>query len=393
MERFKKRFGFDRSEVTLDNWKDSPYSTWSLHHASELIPVADVEGSASATAIFVREIDAALLNLTFEAGGQSERILEFLLRSHTDALLVLHKGRVVSEYFAKTMEPTSRHLIFSISKSITGLLAGAVMASFDLNPDSQVSCYIPEAKKGAYSDCTVRDLLDMLVSVEFDEIYAEKDGPYARYRRSMLWMPAIPGDQYFRENLASSILSLPKAGGAHGTMFSYRSPNSDLLGLVLEKVSGIRYPELLSNLLWQPIGASPATVTVDAVGMSRAAGGISCTAHDLGLVGELMRSGGVANGKQVIPEDWIADTMQGGDPKAWKAGDFVGLLPRGRYRNQWYAVGDGSYCGIGIHGQWLYVNPDCDTVIVKMSSQSIADDDELDARTLQLFNAISQYLS
>lgn len=391
VEPFVRKFGFERSEVTLDNWKDYPYSTWSLQHVSELIPIATIEGSSSVS--MARELDQEILNLTTGKADDSERIVDFLERSFTDAFLVVHRGRVVGEYFANGMDASTPHLVFSVSKSIAGLLTGAVMRDFGLDPDSKVTEYLPEAEESAYADSTVRNLLDMQVSVDFEETYESKDGLYARYRRSMLWMPAGAEEQFSREDLASYVLSLPKGKGEHGKVFSYRSPNTDVLGLVLEKISGIRYPDLLSRFLWKPIGAETATITVDNLGASRVAGGISCTVQDLALLGDLLNSGGLASGVQVIPRDWIEDTITGGDVPAWKAGDFARLFPMGSYRNQWYSLGNGTLCAIGIHGQWLYADPKNEIVIVRMSSQPAPDDDELDSGIVEIFTLISRYLA
>ncbi len=391
VEPFVRKFGFERSDVTLDNWKDYPYSTWSLQHVSELIPVATIEGSSSVT--LLRNVDQEILNLTCDESAESERICDFLNRSYTDAFLVTHKGKVVGEYFANGMSADTPHLIFSVSKSIAGLLAGAAVRDFGLDPDSKVTEYLPEAKESAYADSTVRNLLDMQVSVDFEETYESKEGLYARYRRSMLWMPAGAEEQFSREDLASYVLSLPKGKGDHGRMFSYRSPNTDVLGLVLEKVSGIRYPDLLSRFLWRPIGAETATITVDNLGASRVAGGISCTVQDLALLGGLLNSRGMAEGIQVIPTNWVEDTIKGGDLSAWKAGDFARLFPEGSYRNQWYSLGNGTLCAIGIHGQWLYVDPKKEIVIVRMSSQPAPDDEELDSKIVEIFALISRHLN
>ena len=390
MEPFVRKFGFERSEVTLDNWKDHPYSTWSLQHVSELIPIATIEGPGSRAK--VRNVDREILDLPIGLSSESERILDFLNRSYTDAFWITHRGTVVGEYFANGMTAESPHLIFSVSKSVAGLLAGAVVRDFGMDTHSKVTEYLPEANNSAYADCTVRDLLDMQVSVDFEESYESKDGLYARYRRSMLWMPAGAEEQFSREDLASYVLSLPKGKGEHGGTFSYRSPNTDVLGLVLERVSGVRYPDLVSRFLWRPIGADTATITVDNLGASRVAGGISCTVQDLALLGELLIAGGTANGVQVIPRNWVNDTINGGDTTAWKSGDFARLFPEGSYRNQWYSLGDGSICAIGIHGQWLYVNPKEEVVIVRLSSQPAPDDDEFDSRIVKVFAVISTYL-
>ena len=124
------------------------------------------------------------------------------------------------------------------------------------------------------------------------------------------------------------------------------------------------------------------SIAVDREGTARAAGGISITARDLARVGEMMRQGGMGAAGRVVSEAWVRDTLTGGDKAAWKAGDMAHLFADGAYRNKWYATGhdSGAFCGIGIHGQWLYVDPEREVVIVKMSSQALPVDDALDRR-------------
>ncbi|MDP1711121.1 MAG: serine hydrolase [Candidatus Nanopelagicaceae bacterium] len=386
-----RKFGFERSDVTLENWKDYPYSTWSLQHVAELVPVAKIEGTTPINP--EKSIDPGLLVMPAYLDDDSERIIDFLERSYTDAFLVVQNGKVVLEYFANAMTASTPHIIFSVSKSVAGLAAGITAREFGLELDSMVSHYVPVISGGAYETATIRDLLDMKVSLDFTEAYADKNGQYARYRRSMLWMPSSGDEQFHGEDLASYVLSLPKGGEEHGNIFSYRSPNTDVLGLVLEKVSGLRYPDLISKFLWKPIGAQSATITVDNVGASRVAGGISCTAHDLYRIGELLNSEGFISGNEVVPARWIHDTRNNGDARAWAQGDFARLIPGGKYRNQWYVLGGGQLCAIGIHGQWIYVDSENGIVVVRMSSQPLADDDELDSKTLKIFNALTARLA
>ena len=103
----------------------------------------------------------------------------------------------------------------------------------------------------------------------------------------------------------------------------------------------------------------------------------------------MMRQGGMANGRRVVPESWVRDTTNAGSAEAWQKGAMVHLFPQGRYRNKWYQPGDGSFCGIGIHGQWLYVDPSAGTVIVKMSSQPEPVDDPLDIECVSFFQVLA----
>jgi CubicO group peptidase (beta-lactamase class C family) len=189
------------------------------------------------------------------------------------------------------------------------------------------------------------------------------------------------------------LASLRKAAGPHGGPFRYLSPNSDVLGLVTERASGERYADLLRDRLWRLIGGrGPCLATVDAEGTARAAGGVSITARDLARVGEMMRNGGMGGSRPVVSERWVRDTVTGGDAAAWQAGDFVHLLPQGRYRNKWYQTGDSAFCAIGIHGQWLYVEPVRRVVIVKQSSQHEPVDDALDRDCLAFLRQIARIL-
>jgi hypothetical protein len=107
----------------------------------------------------------------------------------------------------------------------------------------------------------------------------------------------------------------------------------------------------------------------------------------------MMRQGGMANGRRVVPEAWIRDTtVTGGSSEAWQRGTMALLFPKGRYRNKWYQTGgeNGAYCGIGIHGQWLYVDPRTEVVIAKMSSQPEPVDDPLDVEIVAFFEALSR---
>ena len=108
----------------------------------------------------------------------------------------------------------------------------------------------------------------------------------------------------------------------------------------------------------------------------------------------MMRQGGKADGRQVIPASWVEDIMTAGDPEAWSKGDMTTLFPRARYRSKWYVPIDhpGTFCAIGIHGQWIYVDKGAGMTAVKQSSQPLPVDDALDQLTVQMFRALADHL-
>lgn len=386
---FKDENGFARRDVTLANWRNAPYSRWAFHNVRDLVPTAEFRSARPEREQALDSQAFIEARLAREIEG-SATIRGYLENAHTDAFVVMRGGNVAAEYYAPHSDINARHLVFSISKSLTALLSGILEADGVIDPDRPVAHYLPEAKGGAYGDCSYRDVLDMRVSLDFEEAYLDPKGAFARYRRAMLWNPPEPGEE--PENLADFLLTLKKAERPHGGPFSYASPNSDMLGTVIERVTGRRMADLFAERIWQPMGArNDGYVAVDAIGTPRTAGGFCVTARDLARIGELIRQGGTAGGKAIIPSVWIDDMTENGDREAWIAGRNVDL-PNGRYRSQWYQSGeaDGAYCAIGIHGQWLYVDPSTETVIVKFSSQPDPLGDETNHDMFAFFRTICQ---
>jgi CubicO group peptidase (beta-lactamase class C family) len=385
---FEQRYDFPRNEATLANWRLTPYSKWSFQNAGEFVPSAGIACAGGAVESLAVD-PGRLLAQSIAIEGRRETIAEFLRRSNTDAFVVMKRGEFVGDYFAPHMDDAAAHIVFSISKSLTAILAGSLQADGLLDPAAPVTRYIPEAEGSAYGDATVQHLLDMTVSLDFDEAYLDPAGAFERYRRAMLWNPGGG------EALLPFILTIRKGPHPHGGPLRYRSPNSDLLGIIIERASGRRYAELMRERLWLPLGAKrAASVTVDSEGTARAAGGVSVSPRDLARIGEMMRLGGSIDGRRIVPESWVRDTLTGGSQAAWKAGDFAHLVENGRYRNKWYQTGfdNGAFFAIGIHGQWLYVDPATEVVMVKMSSQPEPVDDPLDRQCVAFFQAISAML-
>lgn len=365
---FVETHGFSRADVTLSNWRTAPYNVWAFQNVRDLVPTAEISCARVEPEAPLASPDFLSTRISTGIDG-AETVEDFLRHAHTDGFVALRKGKVVAEYYAPHANVNAPHLVFSISKSLTAMLSGILEAQGLLDPDMPVTHYVPQAAGSAYGDATYRDVLDMRVSLDFEESYLDPQSAFARYRRAMLWNPPIEGTPV--ETLPAFLMTLQKADRPHGGPFNYLSPNSDLLGHIIETVTGARYADLLSDLLWKPMGArNHGSITVDAIGSPRTAGGISVTARDLARVGELLRNDGAVEGRQVVPAAWVADMREYGDRQAWQEGRNVDL-PNGRYRSQWYQSGDadGAFAAIGIHGQWLWVDPSTQTVLVKLSSQ------------------------
>lgn len=380
------------AQVTLANWRLPPFNRWSFHNVRQIVPSAAIYAGSQA-ASFSQERHPVERLAFHGPDGQEWTVGRMLEATMTDGFMVLQRGKLVAESYAAGQRPETPHIVFSVSKSITGSLAGVLVERGQLDPDAPVTTYIPEAAGSAYGDCTVRHVLDMTVSIDFVEDYLDTTGDFARYRVATGWNPVPDGMAPL--DLRGFLVTLKRGAAPHGRKFHYVSPNSDLLGWILERASGTPFPELMSNALWRPMGAEfDAYVTVDRLGAPRTAGGVCVTLRDLARFGELMRRDGMAEGRQVLPKSWVDDIRSNGDPEAWRLGATPGFLPGGRYRSKWYMTGNahGAFCAIGIHDQWIYVDPAAEVVIAKQSSQPVPSDPQMDQLHLAAFDALARAL-
>jgi len=386
---FESDYGFRRDSVRHDNWREAPWNVWAFRHVHELIPTARIPATSGLAE--EPKVDAtALTEHEFVLDGERRTVASILRQTSTDAITVMRGGRFIADFHAPNFTLQSRHILFSASKSIAGLLAGMLVGDGLLDPDAAVAHYVPELAQSAFGDAQVRQVLDMRTSLAFNEDYLDPTGVYARYRRAGLWDPWRDGEE--PETVIGFLSSLPKGASEHGGPFHYCSPNSDVLGLVIERASGTRYADFAATRLWQPLGLRhDGGVTVDLAGTARSGGGLSMTVRDLARIGELVRAGGTVDGRRLIPADWVHDTLTGGSAEAWQQGSFAAWLPNGKYRNKWYQVGNasGACFAIGIHGQWLYVDPLRETVIAKFSSQPEPTNNDLKRLNLALLEAIA----
>ncbi len=381
------------AQVTLANWRLPPFNRWSFHHVRRIVPTAAIHrGPAPAMALGKDPHDVNRV-MFHGPDGAEWTVGRMLADTFTDGFIVLQRGKVVTESYVPGQQPETPHIIFSVSKSVTGSVAGALVERGRLDPEAPVVCYIPEAAGSAYGDCSVRHVLDMTVGIDFEELYLDPDSDFGRYRVATGWNPVPPGGKEL--DLRGFLVSLKRDRNPHGHVFHYVSPNSDLLGWLLERAADKPYAALVSELLWRPMGAEfDGYVTIDRLGAPRSAGGVCVALRDLARFGELMRRGGAAEGRQVLPKFWIDDILTKGDPEPWRRGASATFLPDGRYRTQWYMLGNrhGAFCAIGIHGQWIYVDPAAEVVIAKQSSQPLPVDEPMDFLLLAGFDAIARAL-
>ena len=358
-----------QDQVTLANWRLAPYNQWAFHHVQEIVPSAEIPNNPR-----------NIWSLEPEPNTLSSVDLEIAMEATAaDAVVVLQSNKLVKEVYRNGMTSSSKHILFSVSKSILGLVAGALNETRKIKDDDQVTSYIPELAGTAYSGATIRDLLDMRAGVFFDEDYLKTEGPIIDYRYAGNWNPVPAGQE--GGDLRSFMMKLTESFQDHGANFQYVSPNTDLLAWIFERATGTRYADLVSNLLWQPLGAEEAAyMTVDRIGGSRAAGGKCFTTRDLARVGMLVANDGRRGDNQIISKKWIDDIEHNGDIDAWKNGNLCAQFrtPNMHYRSKWYIErGENPLIyAWGIHGQFLFIDRARKISVAWFSSQSMPIDME-----------------
>ena len=315
------------SLVNLENWQKPPFNRWSFQHLREVIPTQRI-----ARGVMARPLDHADHSLVpddvavtrLEAGPST--LGAVLADTWTDAVIVMHDGRVVLERYFGGMRADTPHLLMSISKSIVGCVAGNLAEQGRLDTDAPITRYVPEIAGSGYDGATVRHLLDMRTGVAFSEAYQNPDAEVRIIERHMGWRPD-GGSEHV--GMYAYLASLDSEG-PHGGPFVYRSADTDMLGWVCERAAGIRMVDLISSLIWGPMGAEyDAEITCDSLGTAVHDGGISATARDVARFGQLLLDDGWAGEQAVIPERWLLEArrLDADIRGAFAASDSEPVLP------------------------------------------------------------------
>jgi CubicO group peptidase (beta-lactamase class C family) len=301
-------------------------------------------------------------------------------RTFTNAFLVLRDGEIVFEDYRNRMTPETRHIGFSMTKTLTAMLVGQALDRGEIDSlDDPVSRYVPELANGGYAGATIRNVLEMRSGADIDERYDFGDNPSLAGR---IHETAIVRNEARFADFAVDVGSR----SAPGSTFNYATLDTAVLGWVLEKATGQRLEDLMARRIWQPMGAEfDGFFIADGpprTGRALNGMGFNATLRDFARLGQLMLDGGTANGTRVLPEGWVAQmtTMK----------PTGGPMP-GYGLQTWQVDGEpGAYAAVGLAGQMIYVHPQSRTVIVKLSYHPPVPPPSTMPDTLAYFHAIAR---
>lgn len=303
-------------QVTLQNWNTQPYSKWAFRnpgiHPSMMVP------RGGQVFEFEKEIRNDLENWKVQ-GNEDISILQALEGDDTDGFIVIKDGVIVYERYFGDFKETDPHIWASSTKSMVGMVAGIMIEDSRLDPELMVSGYLPEMQGSAFGDLSVQQVLNMVSALDYSEDYVDlKPGTvhYEYFRRIGL-IPAFDLMQMdpLQDTTPRSNLEFLPTFRTHpekipGEVFEYHSPNVDVIGMILTRISGQPLDELISELVWKKIGAEHDALFMSDVGFNPVAtGGYASTLRDFARFGYAVLNDGKIGSNQVFPSGFIRETM------------------------------------------------------------------------------------
>jgi CubicO group peptidase (beta-lactamase class C family) len=286
--------------------------------------------------------------------GEESKLDEFLGETDTLAFVVVHGDRLVSERYLAGTTRESLLTSFSVAKSFVSTLVGiAIDEGLIGSIEDPVTDYLPElaARDPDFRQITLRHLLTMSSGIGYEE------GGF----------PSLGDDTYtyYGVDLRDIALNRTHIEQPPGLAWHYNDYNTLLLGLVLERTTGTSVSDFMATSLWQPLGAeADATWSLDSErsGFEKMESGVNARTVDYARFGLLFLHNGEWNGRRIVSEDWVR--------AATSADNTIDPAYHSGYRYFWWLDVErpGRFYAMGKYGQYVYVAPDADAVIVRLGS-------------------------
>ena len=361
-----------------------PHSAWYFHHIDELGFRIDPVRRSGPVVPLVAAVTPLPADLQRDLGLE-----DYFARTGVTGFLILRRDTVLLERYFHGADRRSRFVSQSIAKSILSILVGiAVDEGTIRSVDDSVTRYLPDLAGTGYAGVTVKQALQMATGVDYSEDYRDSTSGAAAIGAAL-----ITG----RPAFADFVRSMRPTSVAPGTAFQYQSVNSQLLGNLLERVTGASLADFAERALWSRLGAEADAFFYQARDQAQtcAFACFNATLRDYARVGRLMQGGGEIGGRRVVSAEWVRRSVT---PDAdWLRPVAPGAPggPRMGYGFQWWIApgDDGAFLAIGIFGQAIYVNPARRLVVVQTAAWSSPIGDRGEGRErLALFSAIADRL-
>lgn len=330
----------------------------------------------------VRQLPAADADVTLPGTvpwkGRRIALQQMLDTTNTRAFVVLHRGSVAGQWYADDLVDGSRLPSWSVAKSVVSLMIGQAVGRGELSEDDRMVDILPEFRVGEVGEefnlITVRDLLDMTSGIDVSENYRP-------------WWPMTGTARLLLStDLRGYLQDHRRTFATPGSQAEYRSVDTQMLSMILTRLRGKPLAQIASEDLWTPLGAEfGATWILDRAGVDggieKGFCGLNAAARDFARIGQLILDRGAVGDRRVVPSEWIDRISTPGDQ----------LIDGWGYSAQfWFPPNSaGDLNALGVYGQYIWIDPATQTVIVKLSDHG-TEQDEID--TVEVMQSIAAHL-
>ena len=331
------------------------------------------------------------LPTTYDYDGKTRNLYCLLGGTHTSALLILKRGEIRFEEYWLTGCADTQWISFSVAKSFVSALVGIAQQEGQIKSlDDTMEYYVPLFKGKAYDGVRIKDVLEMSSGARWNEDYSDPE--------SEIFRLSVAGNGGSFDEFMRTMVAEREAG----TLCRYNSADTQALAMLIAEATGRSLTDYMQEKLFQPLGMEQAGYwIVDVHGREMAYAGLLMTARDFAKFGELYRLKGSWQGQQIVPADYVSASTQPQSPHTQPNKPVVGdhVLGPG-YGYQWWipAAGANTFAAIGVYNQFIFVDPERETVIVKLSANPAygttnLEEDNKDNENLAALLAISEHIA
>ncbi len=374
------------SKAHYNGWREPDNVRWHLRNMSTLPALIMPRGDSVFELKTGSEKDVE--HFSYEHNGRTLTLGDAMRDDCIDGYMVVQNGEVLFERYYDNFRAHDHHIWFSMTKSLISTAFGIAQTELGIDETKTPADFLPELADSIFAEASIRDVLNMVTALNYTEEYDEMTpgSVHFEYFRRLGFMgdfDLLAIDPAQSDEPRGVRDMLPRfeqaAGGTTGAMFQYQSPNVDVIGWLIERITGRPLMDYIREKIWAPLSTEHDGVfTVDVSFAPVATGGFNSTLRDAVRFGLMALGDGKLGDTQIAPESWMRDTysMTDADNKAGAAS--VNTDPTHErfidgftaYRSFWWQFdqSQGERLAMGVHGQVIYINQAKNLVIANFAS-------------------------
>lgn len=372
--------------ASLSGWRDPKNIRWSLRNFS-ILPGMIVSRGLD-THVLKKGRLHDIEDFTYDYQGTQVRLGTAMQEESMDGYIVIQNNEIIFEKYFDNFRDHDHHLWASMTKSLIATAYGIAAAEFAIDERKTPADYLPELADSVFAQVSIRDVLNMVTALNYTEEYEDMvpGSVHFEYFRRLGFFPDFdllaidPMQSDAPRGIQSMLPKFEQAdGGVTGQEFQYQSPNVDVIGMLLERVTGQSVRDFIQQRIWGPLGTDHDGVfNVDVAFSPIATGGFNSTLRDAARFGLMALGDGKLGDRQIAPEAWMQDTyalteedLAAGAASIVSDPENPRFVPGFQgYRSFWwnFDAASGERMAMGVHGQVIYVNKAKNLVIANFAS-------------------------